>query len=96
MHGHAATIADIVLEELPDVIDLYCNEQAIDSSEEEDERDCVRDQLAEQAKQAYRVVTKCGMCGQSLRLAVLCGDTDIRRLQELLVNAVDIVCPSCA
>ncbi|AAD38969.1 transforming protein [human papillomavirus 83] len=97
MHGHTATIAEIVLEEIPDIVDLYCNEQGIDSSEEEDDRDCgVRDQLAEQAKQAYRVLTVCGMCGQALRLAVLCEDADLKRLQDLLVNAVDIVCPGCA
>ncbi|AHZ58194.1 E7 protein [Human papillomavirus type 72b] len=98
MHGQVATIKDIVLEELPDVVDLLCHEQLLDSSESEsegeDERDSV--QPVEQAQQAYGVVTTCGSCCCPVRLVVQCGDADLKVLQQLLQDNVSIVCPRCA
>ncbi|ATQ38078.1 E7 [Alphapapillomavirus 3] len=97
MHGQVATIKDIVLEEVPDVVDLHCNEQVLDSSEseEEDDRDSVQ-QPVEQAQQAYRVVTTCGSCWCPVRLVVQCGDADLKVLQQLLEDNVSLVCPRCA
>nr|ADG96221.1 E7 protein [human papillomavirus 81] len=98
MHGQAATIKDIVLDEYPDVIDLHCHEQLLDSSEEEvdvDDRDS-GEQLVEQTQQAYRVVTTCGICKCLVRLVVLSGDADLRLLQQLLTDTLSIVCPGCA
>lgn len=95
MHGQVATIKDIVLEERPEVVDLHCNEQLLDSSESEEE-DSVREQLVEQAQQAYRVVTTCGWCKCLVRLAVECRDADVKVLQQLLLDNLSIVCPRCA
>nr|ALJ32778.1 early protein E7 [Human papillomavirus type 61]ALJ32785.1 early protein E7 [Human papillomavirus type 61] len=95
MHGQVATIKDIVLEERPEVVDLHCNEQLLDSSESEEE-DSVREQLVQQAQQAYRVVTTCGICKCPVRLVVQCGDADLKVLQELLLGELSIVCPGCA
>lgn len=100
MHGQVATIKDIVLQELPDVVDLHCNEQLLDSSESEseDERDGVgvQEQLVEQAQQAYGVVTTCGRCYCPVRLVVQCRDADVKALQQLLQDNLSIVCPRCA
>nr|ALT54926.1 E7 [human papillomavirus 62]ALT54934.1 E7 [human papillomavirus 62]WAB53685.1 E7 [human papillomavirus 62]WAB53990.1 E7 [human papillomavirus 62]WBM83558.1 E7 protein [human papillomavirus 62] len=96
MHGQAATIKDIVLQERPDVVDLHCHEQLLDSSEEEvDDRDS-GEQPVERAQQAHRVVTTCGICNCLVRLVVLSGDAELRRLQQLLTDALEIVCPGCA
>lgn len=96
MHGQTPTIKDIIISEIPDVVNLHCDEQLLDSSEEEDNRDCVRDQPAEPAQLAHRVLTECGLCRRPVRLVVLCGAGDLRQLQQLMVNAVAIVCPGCA
>nr|WAB54082.1 E7 [human papillomavirus 89] len=96
MHGRTPTIQDIVLEELPEPISLQCEEEMLDSSDEEDARDCVHEQLAEQAQQAFRVVTTCGVCYCAVRLVVLCDDAHLRQLQQLLLDDLSIVCPGCA
>lgn len=99
MHGQVATIKDIVLQELPNVVDLHCHEQLLDSSESEseDDRDGVHEQQpVEQAQQAYRVVTTCGICWCPVRLTVQCRDADVKVLQQLLLDDLSIVCPCCA
>lgn len=96
MRGQTPTLKDIILTDIPDVVSLYCDEQLLDSSEEEDNGDCLRDQPAKPAQLAYRVVTECGLCSRPVRLAVLCGVEDLRKLQQLMVEAVAIVCPGCA
>lgn len=94
MHGHTPTIKDIILTETPDVVDLHCDEQLLDSSEEEDNGHC--DQPAEPAQLAHRVLTECGLCGRPVRLVVLCDAGGLRQLQQLIVDVVAIVCPGCA
>lgn len=98
MHGRTPTIQDIVLEERPEPISLQCEEEMLDSSDEEDARDCMHEQqqLAERAQQAFRVVTTCGVCYRAVRLVVLSDDVHLRHLQQLLLNDLSIVCPGCA
>lgn len=92
MHGTRPSLADItlILEEIPEIIDLHCDEQ-FDSSEEENNH-----QLTEPAVQAYGVVTTCCKCGRAVRLVVECGPEDIRDLEQLFLKTLNLVCPHCA
>lgn len=92
MHGERPSLKDItlILEEIPEIVDLHCDEQ-FDNSEED-----TNYQLTEPAVQAYGVVTTCCKCYSTVRLVVECGAADIRHLEQLFLNTLTIVCPRCA
>lgn len=92
MHGNRPSLQDItlILEEIPEIVDLHCDEQ-FDSSEEENSR-----QPTEPDVQAYGVVTNCCKCDRTVRLVVECGQADLRDLQQLFLKTLTLVCPYCA
>ncbi|NP_077117.1 early protein E7 [Alphapapillomavirus 4] len=92
MHGNRPSLKDItlILDEIPEIVDLHCDEQ-FDSSEEENNH-----QLTEPDVQAYGVVTTCCKCGRTVRLVVECGQADLRELEQLFLKTLTLVCPHCA
>nr|ABN49465.1 early protein E7 [Human papillomavirus type 2] len=93
MHGNRPSLKDItlILDEIPEIVDLHCDEQ-FDSSEEENNHH----QLTEPDVQAYGVVTTCCKCGRTVRLVVECGQADLRELEQLFLKTLTLVCPHCA
>ncbi|ANZ90236.1 E7 protein [Bos taurus papillomavirus 16] len=83
MHGHTPTLIDIVLEELPDPVDLQCQEQL----ENEEEEGLLLDD--------YVVYACCGHCERHLKVYIRGTVESVRRLQELLLSSLEFVCPAC-
>lgn len=94
MHGKKPTIRDYVLTMQPEPRSLTCNEQ-LDSSDSEDEREQPTQQDQQVNLQVYRVVTECTSCLCVIRLVVQCSDSDIKKLEDLLLGTLQIVCPLC-
>nr|UJP71353.1 E7 protein [human papillomavirus 115] len=91
MIGKEATIHDIVLEDLSELvqpIDLHCNEELPDEQEEEEE-------LAPD-RTPFKVIVYCGgSCGTKLRIFLLSTTYGIRLLEDLLLNELALLCPQC-
>lgn len=86
MIGKQATIPDVVLEQLQELVqptDLHCYEELTEETAEE-----------EQCLTPYKISVACS-CGTRLRLFVLATDLGIRAQQELLLTEVQLVCPEC-
>ncbi|ABX56093.1 E7 [Macaca fascicularis papillomavirus 8] len=97
MIGPKPTLEDIVLDLTPEPVDLYCEEQLPDSSEDEDEDEVDYHHPARPAEQqCYRIVTSCGGCESALRLVVVATRDEVRALHDLLMGTLNIVCPNCA
>lgn len=85
MHGQKPTLSDIVLEleELPEQVDLLCHEDFLVDDEEEWQRG------------DYVVCVGCGHCKENLRLYVRATGDTVRRFHQLLLDGLDILCPTC-
>ncbi|AAW88322.1 E7 [Procyon lotor papillomavirus 1] len=86
MIGQGSSIGDIVLTEVPEAIDLYCDEHMPSDEEEEEEEPDERE--------PFGVTVDCGVCKRRVNFVVLSDGEDIRRLQDLLFS-LSIVCVSC-
>lgn len=102
MHGKVTTIPEYILDLVPQTeIDLHCYEQ-LNSSEEEDEDEV--DHLQKQPQQArqdeqhpcYLINTQCCRCASAVQLAVQSSTKELRALQQMLMGALELVCPLCA
>lgn len=82
MIGTAPTILDITLQELPpEPVCLLCEETF---QEEEEEH-----------RYIYKIYITCGVCHCRLKLYVQGPVDTLRLLQRLLIETLDIVCPTC-
>nr|AEI61831.1 early protein E7 [human papillomavirus 67] len=97
MRGDKATLQDYILDLKPETTDLYCYEQLHDSSDEEDEVGMDRpDGQAKPDITNYHIVTVCNICQCTLRLCIQSTAADVRTIQQMLMNTLGIVCPTCA
>lgn len=94
MYGKEPTLRDYVLTLQPEPRSLTCDEQ-LDSSDSEDEREQPTQQDQQVDLQVYKVVTECTSCYCSIRLVVKSSSSDIKKLEELLLGTLQIVCPLC-
>ncbi|AMB19779.1 early protein E7 [Alouatta guariba papillomavirus 1] len=99
MIGATPTLKDIVLTELPEPVDLHCDEQINEEddrqSEEEEEEEEEEDyEVTHQS--LYQIVSVCDTCHADIRLLVNCTETDIQILEHLLSGTLALVCPRCA
>lgn len=82
-------LRDIVLGEIPEVVDLSCDEVLQDEEEEEQ-------QVHEATiQEAYEVSICCGICHRPIRCVCLATISSIRELQTLLFGSLDFVCVPC-
>lgn len=99
MIGPKATLADIVLCEIPDVVDLMCYEEM----PTEDELNQVDQGSASQSREGQRhsedqvfvIETLCGRCEQHIRVCIECQTVTTHALETLLLRDLQILCPDC-
>uniref|UniRef100_A0AAU7E2W1 Protein E7 n=1 Tax=Rousettus bat papillomavirus TaxID=3141903 RepID=A0AAU7E2W1_9PAPI len=72
-------------ESAPDAVSLRCEEQL--PSEEE---------LEAEFGVPYSILLACMICDKGLRLTLVCCGGGLRRLQELLLGDVKVVCRDCS
>ncbi|AHI45082.1 putative E7 [Equus asinus papillomavirus 1] len=93
MHGKAATLKDIELQEWPafcsgeDAPDVSANNttpQSVDSRHRHREN-----------KDIYKVACYCGCCERKIRIVVLCDTNTKTSLHHLLVHDLELLCPGC-
>ena len=82
MRGEVATLPDIVLDALVLPANLVCDESLSPDVEPEEER--------------YRIDTYCHCCTARLRITVVASSLAIRRLQQLLLTELHLICPGCS
>ncbi|AEA35056.1 early protein E7 [Saimiri sciureus papillomavirus 1] len=90
MIGAQPTLKDIILSELPEPVDLQCNED-IDYDEVDNNEDVTQGHAG-----LYQVLCQCYTCYRDLRLLVKCTAEDVDILNSLLTGTLEIVCPLCA
>lgn len=81
MIGNRPTLKDIILEDVADLVDLTCQETL--------------SQEAEQPMYPYKIAGLCATCEKRLCLYVGTTQTGIRKLQELLLDELKILCGPC-
>lgn len=93
MIGKAPTLADIVLSEIPDVVDLTCNE----TMPSEEELDQINDRGVGRRtrEQVFVILTQCGRCEADIRLCIECFPESTLLLESLLLRDLQILCPDC-
>ena len=84
MKGNQVTLQDVVLELEPLPVDLYCEEELPTELEAEEE-----------PVKPYKVVAPCGCCDSRLRLYIFATNFGIRTLQSLLLEDINLLCPTC-
>lgn len=89
MIGNSVSLRDIVLEELPCNVSLYCDEQLLPSDDEEEEPEQVQQDL-------FSVEITCPVCDNRLFFCVLSSPATVRQLHTLLLRDLGILCFSCA
>ena len=77
-----ATLPDIVLDALVLPANLVSDESLSPDVEPEEER--------------YRIDTYCHYCTARLRISVVASSIAIRRLQQLLLTELHLICPGCS
>ena len=88
MIGNQVTIQDIVLELEPYPIDLFCEEEELPTEQDIDAEE-------ESQKIPYKVVAPCGCCDSRLRLYIFATNLGIRTFQSLLLEDINLLCPTC-
>lgn len=89
MRGFNVDLRDIVVNEIPDAVDLYCDEVLQEDQEEEQ-------QLPDQViQETYEVSICCGICQQPINFVCLATISAVRQLQELLFGPLSFVCVRC-
>lgn len=89
MIGQNVNLKDIVLNEVPDAVDLHCGEVL---QEEEEEEQQVHEAIIQEP---YRVSICCGYCRQPITFVCLATIIAVRQLQELLFGPLGLVCARC-
>lgn len=82
-----SSINNILQEEEPTIIDLFCYEEVALSDEEEE---------SQQVQQAYLVTVQCAHCLNLVTFNYWADLPAIRELQQRLFDCVHFVCESCA
>lgn len=92
MRGETAALRDLIVDEKPDVIDLFCYELIDEEVEEEPE-------VEFQPPPAYETVSfvgGCGVCHSDICFIVNASREAIRTLQSLLLQELQFLCYECA
>lgn len=87
MRGEQVNLQDIVLNELPEHVDLHCDEVL---QEEEEEEQQVYD-----ARDAYEVSICCGSCHRPIKFVCLATINVLRSFESLLFRSLDFLCVRC-
>lgn len=87
MRGFRVDLRDIVLGEVPEVVDLSCDEVL----QEEEEQQVHEATIQE----AYEVSICCGICQRPIRFVCLATISSILELQALLFGSLNFVCVRC-
>lgn len=87
MRGLNVNLRDIVLDELPEQVDLHCDEVLQDEEEEQ--------QVHPRCRDLYEVAICCGLCDQPIKFVCIAGISTLRQLEELLFGPLQFVCVSC-
>lgn len=85
MHGNSATMRDITLE-LEEIImpsNLLCGEESLSPDLEEE-------------RATYKVDTLCDDCKTGIRICLVASELGVRRLQQLLIEELSLLCPGCS
>ncbi|AGV05015.1 E7 [Castor canadensis papillomavirus 1] len=88
MIGPHPTLKDIVLQEVPEVVDLNCYEQV-------PPEDILLEEVG-RVSDLYQVVCHCARCDHLIRLTLIAEHAALQVLHQLLCGDISIVCPSCA
>ncbi|AEA35062.1 early protein E7 [Saimiri sciureus papillomavirus 2] len=94
MIGANPTLQDIILQELPEPVNLQCNED-IDYDKLDSNEDVTQNQST-QSTGLYQVLSQCDTCDRDIKLLVRCTEEDVEDLYDLLTGTLQIVCPYCA
>lgn len=84
MRGENINLRDIVLNEIPEHVDLQCDE--VLQEEEEQQVD---------SREAYQVSICCGACRRPIKFVCLASINTLRSLEELLFGPLDFLCVAC-
>lgn len=88
MRGIKVDLQDIVVGEVPEPVDLICDEVLQPEEEEQ--------QVHEPTiQETYEVSICCGCCHRPIRFVCLASISSIRGLQSLLLGSLDFVCLQC-
>lgn len=82
-------LPDIIVGELPEPVDLHCEEEVLQDEEEEQQ---VHGQTSEDL---YEVSICCGLCHQPIKFVCKATISAVRSLQELLFGPLNFVCCRC-
>lgn len=88
MRGERATLSDIVLQEEPELVNLYCDEEMLEEEEEEEQVQIILD--------PFRMRVQCGLCDQRIQFYIAANQDSIRQFQTLLLGSLRIICRDCA
>lgn len=78
-------LRDIVLGELPEHVELHCDEVL----QEEEE------QQVPDAREAYEVSICCGSCHRPIKFVCLASINSLRSFESLLLRSLDFLCVRC-
>ena len=95
MIGKQATIPDIKLE-LQDLvlpIDLHCDEELTEEQSENLSESTEAE--VEPRRTLYKIVVPCGGCDSRLKFYVSATQFGIRSLEDLLLEELSLLCPTC-
>lgn len=96
MFGTHPTLQDIVLQEVPEAVTLYCDEELPPEEEPEDEDQQVPAVSLQSATDTFKVQVYCPHCDDILCVAVHCSNESIRLLEQLLLQDLKFICRACA
>lgn len=88
MRGLNVDLRDIILDELPEQVDLHCDEVLQEEEEEEQ-------QVHPRCRDLYQVAICCGLCNQPINFVCIAGIRTLRDLEQLLLGSLEFVCVGC-
>lgn len=89
MRGSKVDLKDIVVGEIPEPVDLSCDE--VLQFDEEEEQQVHEPTIQE----TYQVSICCGLCRRPIKFVCLASISSIRGLETLLFGSLDFVCVQC-
>lgn len=93
MRGNKVDLQEIILQEVPENVDLHCAEVLQEEEEVEvEEEQQVHEEII---REPYEVSIRCGVCDKPIRCVCLASISAIRELQQLLFGPLQFVCVPC-
>lgn len=88
MRGNSLDLQDIVLNELPENVDLHCYEVLQDEEEEQQVHQPM-------GRDAFEVAICCGICHRPIKFVCFASISTLQQLESLLFGSLDFVCHPC-